>query len=56
MSLFVPLLEFNPSPSFPDTASRTITALSLQRALQPGKMSLFCALPEAFYTVEALLQ
>ena len=36
--------------------SAAISALSLQVALQPGKMSLFCALAEWFYTVGALLQ
>ena len=29
---------------------------ALQRALQPGKMSLFCALAEGFYAVGSLLQ
>jgi hypothetical protein len=34
----------------------TITVLSLQGALQPGKMSLFCALAEWLYAVGSLLQ
>jgi hypothetical protein len=50
--LHSPPLSFSHWPKF----LPTITALSLHGALQPGKMSLFCALAEWFYTVGSLLQ